>query len=62
MEKQDLFLEGIPVGGKYTEYTKEQLAVMPPIPEFVRGEDYPEYYVKEAPIYWDGEEWVLVFD
>ena len=43
------------------EYTEQELAVLPPIPDFKPGEDYPEYY-KKPPIYWSGTRWELYFE
>lgn len=55
------YYEGIEVGKRYDEYTKEELAVLPPVPEFVPGKDYPEYY-KNPPIYWTGTRWDVYFE
>lgn len=58
MEK---YYEGIPVGKRPEEYTEQQLAVLPPVPNFKPGEDYPEYYDK-PPIYWTGRRWALLIE
>ena len=55
------YYEGIEIGKKYNEYSEQELNVLPPVPEFKAGIDYPAYY-KEAPIYWNGYRWVLIFD
>jgi len=60
-EKRDYILEGIEVGKRYDEYTKEELAVMPAIPDYKPGEDYPERYEK-MPLYWYGRKWVLIYE
>lgn len=58
MEK---FYEGIEIGKRFDQYPKEELAVLPPVPNFEAGVDYPEYY-KTAPIYWTGYRWELHFE
>lgn len=58
MEK---FYEGIEIGKRFDEYTEQELAVLPPIPDFKPGEDYPAHYTK-PPIYWTGTRWDVYFD
>lgn len=58
MEK---YYEGIEIGKRFDEYTQQELAVLPPIPDFKAGEDYPAHY-KRPPIYWTGTRWDLFFD
>lgn len=53
--------DGIQTGKRFDEYSEQELAVLPPIPEYKSGEDYPEYYDK-APLYWDGHRWQLIFE
>lgn len=55
------FYEGIEIGKRFDEYTEQELAVLPPIPEWKAGEDYPAHY-KKPPIYWTGYRWELYFD
>ena len=55
------FYEGIEIGKRFDEYTEQELAVLPPIPEWKAGEDYPAHY-KRPPIYWTGYRWELYFD
>lgn len=58
MEK---FYEGIETGKRLDEYTEQELAVLPPVPDFKPGEDYPAY-IKEPPIYWTGFRWEVYFE
>ena len=55
------YYDGIPSGLRFDKYTKEQLSVLPPMPEVKPGEDYPERY-KTAPLFWIGYRWQLIFD
>ena len=53
--------DGIPTGKRFDEYSKEELNVLPPVPEVKPGVDYPVYYSK-PPLYWVGYRWQLIFD
>lgn len=55
------YYDGIEIGKRFDEYTEQELKVLPPIPEWKAGEDYPVYY-KRPPIFWNGYRWTLIFD
>lgn len=61
MEKKSKTLElmekyrGIPIAKRFDEYTKEELEVLPPVPEYLINRKYEFYDV--PPIYWSGYSW-----
>ena len=49
--------------GKWDTYTKEELDILPPIPHYEKGKDYPEWCdEKDPPIYWIGWRWIILID
>ena len=60
-QEQTKWYDGIPTGKKYNQYSKDELAKLPPIPEVKAGVDYPAHY-KEPPLYWVGYRWQLIFE
>lgn len=61
MAGNEKIYEGIEIGKRFDEYTEEELAVLPPVPDVKPGVDYPEYYQK-PPLYWTGYRWMLDFE
>ena len=55
------YYEGFPQK-RFNEYTKEELAQLPPIPKLIPGKDYPEVYGDNPPLYWIGFRWMLIYD
>jgi len=61
MAEEYKYYTGIEVGKRFDEYTEQELAILPPIPKVVAGEDYPARYSK-PPLYWTGYRWMLDFE
>lgn len=61
MYNKGKFYEGIEPFKRFDEYSKQELMVLPDIPNFEAGSDYPEEY-ETAPIYWNGYEWELIYE
>ena len=55
------YYQGIPADKRFDEYSEQELAVLPPMPEVKPGVDYPARYSK-PPLYWTGYRWQLIFD